>query len=212
MNSELPPYLFSFILPAGLLLLALVAVANRVLRRPVGAWCLVALTVLAFGLVALPVGGLPLARWITTFCGSPSLPLIALLATALGRRALNLNLLRQAEVRTTANFGLVAGLVLYPLAMGLGPFDPYALGWDFSALHVVVGALTVWWLWRGNRFGLVLLGAIAACQLGLMESGNYWDYLVDPICFIVSLVMVGRRFLRSRLQTNPPVANPVAAA
>src|SRR5207249_9964750 len=75
-------------------------------------------------------------------------------------------------------FGSVAGTALYPLSLGLGKFDPYALGWTFSALFPIIGLLTIYLVWRGNRFGVLLLLSIFAYDLRCLESPNFWDYLV----------------------------------
>jgi hypothetical protein len=87
-------------------------------------------------------------------------------------------------------FGAVAGLALYPLALGWGRFDPYEWGWSFSPLFVVSAALSVILLWKQNRFGLLLLLAILAYSLRLLESANYWDYLLDPVYCVVSMVAI----------------------
>ena len=55
--------------------------------------------------------------------------------------------------------------------------------------------LTVGLLWKQNRFGVVLLLAILAYRLRLLESTNYWDYLVDPIGWVVSMIALGWRLL-----------------
>jgi hypothetical protein len=96
-------------------------------------------------------------------------------------------------------FGAVAGLVLYPAALGLGRWDPYSLGWGFSALFGLVGLLGAYHLICGNRFGWVVLIAIVAWQLRLLESRNYWDYLLDPVYFVVALsfMSIGLRTRRT---------------
>ena len=90
------------------------------------------------------------------------------------------------------------------MALGLGSVDPYEWGWQFSPLFVVMGVLTAWLLWRGYRFGLVLLIAGAAFHLRLLESTNYWDYLLDPVYFVVSIIATSRR-LTSRVRDVVPL-------
>ena len=83
---------------------------------------------------------------------------------------------------------MAAGLGLYPLALGWGSFDPYEWGWSFSPLFVAVAVMTALLAWKQNRFCLPLLLAIAAYHLRLQESANYWDYLLDPVYCLVSII------------------------
>jgi hypothetical protein len=76
---------------------------------------------------------------------------------------------------------LLAALLLYPMSLGLGDWDPYRLGWGNmwmwgTLLVLVVGC----WL-SGLRWLPLLVGTAVLCwSAGLMESGNLWDYLLDP--------------------------------
>ena len=40
---------------------------------------------------------------------------------------------------------------------------------------------------RNNAFGIVLLAAGGFWQLGCLESDNAWDYLIDPIYWLLSI-------------------------
>lgn len=196
MRTDLLPYLFSYVWPVAFLLL-IFCLATR------WRW-FAAMTVLAIGIVLIPVNGLPLGRWFIGLCANFSLPLLALIASIIGRRIFNVELLGKNGNRAAMWFGAIAGVVLYPMALGLGPVDPYALGWRFSWLFAGTGALTMLLLWRGNRFGLVLLAAIITYHLGLLESENYWDYLVDPIYFLISLTIGSWQIFR-RIKRAPAV-------
>lgn len=202
MRTDLLPYLFSFIWPAAILLLVFCFVARP--RRHPGIWLVVG-AALAVGIVVFPVGGLPLGRWFTGLCANFSLPLLALIAAVIARRVFRVELLGKGGTRDAMWFGAVAGVMLYPMALGLGPVDPYALGWSFGWLFAATGTLTAICLWRGNRFGAVLLSAIAAYHLHLLESDNYWDYLVDPVYFLISLALAVRAGLR--LMMRPSLAD-----
>jgi hypothetical protein len=54
------------------------------------------------------------------------------------------------------------------------------------------------------------MAASLAYNLRMLESPNFWDYLVDPVCFIVSLfmaIMLAVERFRARLGrgiVNPP--------
>jgi hypothetical protein len=89
--------------------------------------------------------------------------------------------------------------------MGPQNFDAYALGWPWlfwNSSLVLFGSVAVTaavLIWRGNRFGYVLLLTMAAYSVGFQESTNLWDYLLDPVFGAVSLLSVlwwiGRRVI-----------------
>ena len=198
MSSSLPAILVSFAAPTLVLLLLFHALACG-LRRPPQGWggCL-GMTAVALGVLALPVQGLPLARWQAGFVDHWSVPLLALLATTVSQKFFGVELLRNSDRQAAIAFGAAAGVTLYPLALGLGAFDPYGLGWHFGPLFAVVGIVAVILHWRRNRFGVVLFLALGAWSVRLPESGNYWDCLVDPFYFFVSLGVLGSRLWRGR--------------
>ena len=92
---------------------------------------------------------------------------------------------------------LLAGCALYPMALGLGPFDPYALGYDSRS--IAVAAVGSWMLIWFNRMELaawwILLAALAAL-MELGESGNLFDYLLDPIALAAALAWAAGKFCR----------------
>jgi hypothetical protein len=153
---------------------------------------------LALGMVLIPVDGIALARWVASVSASFSVPFLGLLAIAAWERAFARPLLERRDRQAAWAFGAVAGLVLYPFALGVGSVDPYEWGWYRSPLFVLVGLLTGWLIWTRNRFGILLLAAVVAFHLRLGESSNYWDYLVDPVYWFASLVVVGRKVVGVR--------------
>ncbi len=172
--------LVSFLAPALILLCLLGQAARAFGLKPQGVkWC-AALAGLAGGMVAIPLHGLPLARWLAGVVDHWSVPLLAWLSAVAVRQYFGVVLLRPQDHQAGLIFGLIAGLVLYPAALGLGAVDPYAWGWNASPLFAVAGVWAAALLWLGNRFGIVLVVAVIAWYLGVPESRNYWDCLVDP--------------------------------
>ena len=103
----------------------------------------------------------------------------------------------------------VAGLALYPMTLGVTRFDPYALGYGSRVfeLALLAVALVAWYLNLHLIVLCVTLG-IGAYLLGLMESRNLWDYLIDAPITIYALVWgvsTGLQVLRARghLQAQP---------
>jgi hypothetical protein len=179
---------FSFVFP----FLLMMALCQRVIMwwgKPSTGWIpTIILALVSALMVSLPILGLPLGRWFFSLFANPSIPLTALLFSWVFKNAFQLSLLDVKGIRTGWIFSLLAGAALYPMALGAGAFDPYPAGWHFSWLFVVLLLVTVIMLSLKNRFSGVLLVTILAFNLRLLESGNLWDYLVDPILVITSIV------------------------
>jgi hypothetical protein len=185
---------------AGLFLLILWMIQRW---RPGWRW-LFASVLGAAVLTAIPFFGHPPRFWLSGLTPNISVPLIVLLVVSILQRAGGVALFRPREWRAVWIFGAVASLALYPSALGLGlrNFDTYSLGWPWleslSSLALFGGvAVTAGFLvWRGNRFGWVLVTAAAAYLARWQESNNFWDYLLDPLFGAASLVAVLVLFLR----------------
>ena len=92
--------------------------------------------------------------------------------------------------------------LLYPLALGISPFDPYALGYHgrVRGLLVALALVAVFAWWRGRLLLLLaLLLGVGAFRLEALESTNLWDYLLDPwlAAGFVGFTIFGR-FSKSR--------------
>lgn len=88
---------------------------------------------------------------------------------------------------------LAFGLVYYPLALGLGPFDPYALGYRPQELLPFLLPLAGWLAWRRQQAWLLILAFdLMAYAAGFF--GNLWDACLDPLLVLLAAVtLVSRR-------------------
>ena len=196
--------LLSVLCPWLILVLAAQGLAGRCGLKTRGWGRLACLGLAAAGLLLVPVGGLAIAGWVRGLNANFSLPFTGLIAAAVLEAEFRRKLLSGRDWTTAWVFGAVAGLGLYPLALGWGSLDPYEWGWSFSPLFAASAVLTAFLLWKQNRFGLLLLLAVLAYHLGLLESANYWDYLLDPVYWLVSIVALGwRLFVRTRQAHSP---------
>ena len=88
----------------------------------------------------------------------------------------------------------IFGLLFYPTALGLGAFDPYALGYQpwvlLAALIPIAGVL--WWR-RQNTWLIILALDLAGYASGLFV--NLWDALFDPLLFLAAAFVVGQRLV-----------------
>jgi MFS family permease len=205
MNHESVTQLFAASCPWLALVWCLQRIATR-WRLPLYGWALLTLTgAIAAVVLLVPIQGLVIARWVAGLNANFSIPFTGMLGVAVCERAFARRIFSVHAWMTGWTFGAIAGVALYPLALGLGSVDPYEWGWRFSPLFIAMGALTAWLIWKRNRCGFLLLLAVVAFQLRLLESTNYWDYLVDPIYWLVSLVVLIRRgvSVRARLRPQP---------
>ena len=190
--------------PWLVLLLVLQAVAGLCGLKRRGWPRLTIMALVAAGLLQVPIRGFSVASWVRGVSADFSIPFMGLLAIAAWEHEFRRKAFSKADWTAVWAFGAVAGLVLYPLALGLGSFDPYGWGSSFSPLFVISAALTAVLLWKQNRFGLLLLLAIAAYHMRLLESANYWDYLLDPIYCLASVVALCWQLLvRARRIPSP---------
>ena len=187
MIAPLAAGIVSFVAPMLALMILFAMLARKLRFNPRGAgWC-VGLGLIALGTLMIPVAGLPLARVLAAVIDHWSVPFLVFLLAGVSKTFFGVELLRREDRRAMWIFGVVTGVILYPLALGIGPVDPFAYGWHFGPLFVLVGIVALYLQWRQNRFGVVLLLAIIAWLAGVAESGNLWDCLADPVFFFVSI-------------------------
>lgn len=138
--------------------------------------------------LVLPFGGLSAAELMRGITGDLSITTLLLLGLAL----------QGSGGPSKQKYGLlafvaVAALALYPFALGVGMFDTYRLG--FGSPWFIAGLLLLAlasWL---RLYPLVALGvslAVLAWNLGWYESGNLWDYLLDPWLSVYALLALGK--------------------
>ena len=147
---------------------------------------------LAATTMALIVG---IAPGMHAFFGTPSLTLVALAVLQLADKT-------PSPLSYRPALGLLAfALPFYAASLGLGSFDPYALGYQPAPLLAALLpiGLALWW----KRQDVWL--AILAIDLAGHASGffaNLWDVLLDPLLVLLALIVVVRqqviRFIASR--------------
>lgn len=138
---------------------------------------------LAATTLALVVG---IAPGMHAYFGTPSLTLVALAVLQLADKT-------PSPLGYRPALGLLAFAVpFYAASLGLGSFDPYALGYQPTLLlaGLLPLGLAMWW----KRLDVWL--AILAIDLTGYASGvfaNLWDVLLDPLLVLLALILVLRR-------------------
>lgn len=156
---------------------------------------LAALPFAALVLLVIPIKGWNIASWIRVLEPNPSLTLTGLLLIALTSRLTGKTFFRSRDWKAALIFGALAALILYPLSLGLTRIDSYGWGW-MPLLPVASATVATLLLLIDNRFGMVLILPFVGWILGVQESQNLWDALIDPFYGAVALVMSAYLLIR----------------
>ena len=185
MSHVLPQWLAAHAGPV----LMVCALATLLLRRARLRWQLLASGAMAV-LVCVPFDGLSAAQFARGWIGDLSITSLLLLGAAVWGGFAGKPLLRRRDLWAVFGFAAAAGMFLYPMTLGLGSFDPYELGFAPWWLLGVLLALAITGGVRGNRAAVLVPVVILAWWAGLLESTNLWDYMLDPLLAIFSLVWI----------------------
>jgi len=186
---------------------AIAALVRLAVRRPIPRWLPVALGCMS----AVPVAGMPVGRWLHGLGQTFSIPFLVVLVDLVAAPFLSRPWLNPAARWAAVWWGAGASLLLYPAALGLSRFDPYALGWSEPGVAAAVASMGAGLALAGNRFGLVLLAAGIAWRVGLFESDNAWDFVVDPIYGVTALGNLLLTAARSAWRRAWPSARAIVA-
>ena len=198
------PFAYSFIFSFLLVVFILQSVLKKIFAVNIKGY-MQALTILLISVLitAIPFQGLCLAQWIFSMNANFSIPLTAILLSRVIENASGIRLLDRNAVLTSTLFGLIAGTFLYPMALGLGRFDPYEIGWSFSFLFMILMAVTLLLIIVKNRFGIVLTVCILGYNIRIMESHNLWDYIADPVFMIISCIYITTSAIKHMCTRGP---------
>lgn len=142
----------------------------------------------------IPLGGLPLAAYVRGASGDLSITMQLLLWCTLLRPAIGCAAADRRQRMALWALIALAALALYPPALGFGAFDPYRLGYgngQFVAALLLVALAS--WLWKNYLIALCIALATLAWATGWYESGNLWDYLLDPFVSVYALAATLKR-------------------
>ena len=146
-----------------------------------------------FVLLWTPLGAaqIPAVAYVRGFTADLSVTLVALAIWHLFHHALGWRTIAKRDLLAVLGVVAATAVFLYPLALGWGDWDAYRLGWgSWGMLGVLLVLCAVCWA-KGLRLLPALVAiALLAWSLGWMESGNLWDYLLDPWLSLYSLGFV----------------------
>jgi len=179
-------------------------------RGPRARWA--SLSVLAF-LGLLPVGHTDVSGFMLAHTGTLCVPILILMFREL-LAAEGLVPSQPLHIQRNTNlFWLAGGVLLYPAALGFVAHDTYYFGYNSLMGWCVLGLSCVAMLCRHQVLGICLAATVLAHQLGLQESPNLWDYLIDPWLWIAAASqLIWMRFkpqpqkIHANFVTNGPPA------
>ncbi len=159
-----------------------------------------------FGLAAVllpfvPLGGLPLWGRAFSCYSNPSLPMLGIVGVALWQRLSGSAAFKPADWRAAWVFGATTGTVLYLHPLIFGASDLYYWGWERERAACGLAVIAVLLLGWGNRVGVLILAALIGYAVHALESRNCWDYIIDPIYWLISLGAVAHRLWTRAIRT-----------
>ena len=171
-----------------LLIVAASAIQLSLWFKPPYRW--LAVTCLILLSVILPVADSNPWLWINGAVGELSVMTMILLAIFIIRKLTGFSL---TGIYTRVNIYFlifIAGLLLFPATLGLTQFDPYSLGYRFELSLFLLVLSILYWILQQRQLAIILLIIVAANETGILSSNNTWDYLIDPLLWIISPVML----------------------
>ena len=154
----------------------------------------------SLGVLILPFDGVPVFYYMRGYIGELSITSSLFFGAYVVRKQFAGKPYQAAEVRFLLLTVLCLGLLLYPLSLGLGQFDPYRLGYHPYALLIVLFLFALCCWYKGYYFLLlVLTSVVAGFSLGLLESNNLWDYLLDAVLWLFCIT----RYLLAGIRALP---------
>jgi hypothetical protein len=154
------------------------------------------------GLILVPFTGISAAGYVRSFIGDLSITSLVVLCLTLIDRVFAVNPVDPKKIERFCVLFLPLALVFYPLAMGLGKYDPYSLGYGSPVLLGFLFLVTLL-AWATDRLfiALSLSLSVTAYSLGWYESNNLWDYLIDPLLMTCALgIFIRQSVLRVRFR------------
>ena len=156
--------------------------------------------------IIVPVAGVSIAGHLRGLWGDPSIVTFLLLFLYTVRPS---SLPNRPRISTCV---LVSLFVMLPLYLPLFllnpnvPVDLYAIGWHPKWILIAIAVIalgSVMMRRLAPRWTNIIAIALIASSVGLMESDNLWDYLVDPgLLFTIAFLAIAgsiTSFLGSRM-------------
>lgn len=137
-----------------------------------------------------PFAGLSLAEYLLSLNPNYSIGSLALVITMLWPHLSGKPLMSDRHLWEFSFWNFAISLALCASYLGLIAYDMYALGYRFSIWFVIMALVTIILIWRSNPLSYIFITYIAAFNLRVLPSNNFFDYLTDGFLFVISLGLV----------------------
>jgi hypothetical protein len=150
-------------------------------------WQKLLLLALSALITLVPVGSLSLADYILSLNPNFSIGTLGLVVVLLWPKFTGRPLLSDKNLWIFCLWNVVLSLILFLSYLGFIPFDMYASGYHFSLWFIVMALITLTAVWFLNPLSIIFIACIAAFNLKLLPSANFFDYMTDGFLLVMSL-------------------------
>ena len=154
------------------------------------------LLLFSLALALYPVRGLSVSDYILSLNPNFSIGSIALLLTVVWRSICNRKLVSNKDLKHFVIWNIVLSLCVFIPALGFTGLDIYASGYGSYLLFVVMALVTIYLVYQKSPLSYIFIAYIAAFNLKLLPSENFFDYMIDGVLFFISvgvLISLSRR-------------------
>ncbi len=150
-------------------------------------WVKVLVPALAAVITLVPLGSLSLADYLLSLNPNFSMGSLALVVVLLSPNLFSRPLLSPRQLSLLCLWNVIVSLVLFSSGLGILPYDLYALGYTFSWWFAVMALITLIAVGLGSPLSIIFIAYIAAFDLHLLPSPNFFDCITDGFLFLASL-------------------------
>ena len=159
---------------------------------------------LAFTMAWIPVNDLFIAGYSRGITGDLSVTTMIMIFIYILRSLFGLKLSVFENARLPASILFFTGIFFYPLAMGFTLLDPYGMAYNPEILSFFLFVIAVIGWYFNNYLTVVCICAgVAGYVFRIFESDNLWDYIIDPVIFIIAAVYLILKFIKGRKNDHP---------
>lgn len=182
-------------------LLIITAIAVLLSQRFPGRWRWPVLIIVVL-VTLVPLQVTSIYRWVQGAAGELSIVTLILLAGFISRRLSGREIISYHARRHLYFLVLLTGFLLYPATLGLSAYDPYRAGFGLVLPLLLIALALLYWVLRQHQLAIILLIVVIAWKLEIMTSLNTWDYLLDPLLWLASPVILSIMYRRRKKENE----------
>lgn len=160
-------------------------------------WHRVMIATACIAIAAIPIQGLGVFEYIRGLAGDLSIPTTLLLGAYVAERIANKPLCDTRNRSVILFASWTGGLAIYPSSLGFLPADIYHFGYrPVILLFLLLGLAILSWISSLRFTAFIIIFAVIAFDVQLMESTNLCDYLIDPFIVMAAFFWIIYRIIR----------------